>query len=68
MTKDKLAVAFALIMQFAAIIWWASQLNSGVRNLEVQRIEMSNRLNKIEDKVGQVSDQVTRLTGIVERK
>jgi hypothetical protein len=68
MTKDKLTVAFALFMQFAAIIWWASQLNTGVSNLERQRQEMSMRLSKIEDTLGALSMQVSRITSIVERE
>ena len=64
--KDKFAIAFALILQLCAIVWWASQLNTGVKALQEDIANIHAKILEVEKDVNTISNQLSTLNGKVE--
>ena len=51
MTKDRLAIIFALLLQAGAITWWASKINYAVEDLSMHVdscLKVEHRIEKLE--------------------
>ena len=64
--KIPVALLFALVLQSAAVVWWAARLDSRVEALEAQRTEsvlLLDRVTRIEEKMLGLKEAIGRVEG-----
>lgn len=61
MNKDKLALAFALIIQFGAIVWWASRLDTSISFLKTEVVELKEAMKDVHANLHSIEQRLTRI-------